>query len=134
MPRAKNDFDALIADRDKHRKFEREAVALAASENICRLMHEQGISRVELARRIGTSKSHVSQLLDGSRNMTLSTLADLAFALGHKIQIDVDALEGVFGDRQVGEMNYVGTIGQRCLPYRRKAMRTNIESNIPIAA
>ena len=50
-------------------------------------MEEQQVSKTDLARLVGTSKSHVTQLLSGSRNLTLRTLADLAFALGHKVEI-----------------------------------------------
>ena len=50
-------------------------------------MEEQQVSKTDLAQQVGTSKSHVTQLLSGSRNMTLRTLAELAFAVGHKVEI-----------------------------------------------
>lgn len=50
-------------------------------------MQNEKVSRAGLAKRIGKSKAFVTQLLSGSRNMTLHTFADLAFALGHKIEI-----------------------------------------------
>jgi len=72
-------------DPKRRRIYEREALAFEASELISRLMEEQQLSKTDLARLVGTSKSHVTQLLSGSRNMTVHTLADLAFALGHKV-------------------------------------------------
>lgn len=70
--------------------LEEERLILDATEAICRVMDEQGVSRVELARRIGASKGHVSQLLDGGRNMTLRTLARLASALEHRAHVDIE--------------------------------------------
>ncbi len=44
-------------------------------------MEQAGVSKSELARRLGTSKGHITQLLGGSRNMTLRTLADICHVL-----------------------------------------------------
>ena len=87
MAQLKDHFQDFISDPKRRRIYEREALAFAASELISRLMEEQQVSKTDLARLVGTSKSHVTQLLSGSRNMTLRTLADLAFALGHKVEI-----------------------------------------------
>ena len=57
-------------------------------------MEEEGVTRAELAERIGTSRSHITQLLSGSRNLTVHTLSDLAFLLGHKIRLDYLPLSG----------------------------------------
>jgi transcriptional regulator with XRE-family HTH domain len=87
MAQLKDHFQDFISDPKRRRIYEREALAFEAAELISRLMEEQQVSKTDLARRVGTSKSHVTQLLSGSRNMTLRTLADLAFALGHKVEI-----------------------------------------------
>jgi transcriptional regulator with XRE-family HTH domain len=71
---------------------EEERLILEASELIHRLMGEEGVSRSGLARLIGKSKGHISQLLDGRRNMTLRTLAQLAYALDHRISLDAGPL------------------------------------------
>jgi transcriptional regulator with XRE-family HTH domain len=86
MAQLKDHFQEFISDPKRRRIYEREALAFEASELISRLMEEQQVSKTDLARLVGTSKSHVTQLLSGSRNMTVHTLADLAFALGHKVE------------------------------------------------
>lgn len=53
------------------------------TEAICEMIEKEGISRQELANRIGRTKGFVSQLLNGSRNMTLNTLAEIVVALGY---------------------------------------------------
>jgi hypothetical protein len=80
-------FQDFVADPERRRIYEREALAFDASELISELMEKQDVSKSKLAHLAGTSKSHVTQLLSGSRNMTMHTLADLAFVLGHKVEI-----------------------------------------------
>ena len=87
MAQLKDHFQDFISDPKRRRIYEREALAFEASELISRLMEERQVSKTDLARLVGTSKSHITQLLSGSRNMTMHTLADLAFALGRKVEI-----------------------------------------------
>lgn len=69
------------------RYFVQEELILEATESIWEQLNSQGVTKTELAEKLGTSQSHVTQLLSGSRNMTLRTLADIAFALGRKVRI-----------------------------------------------
>ena len=63
---------------------ERGDLIMDVTEAICGILESEGIERKELAVRIGKTKSYVSQVLNGSRNMTLATVADIALALGYK--------------------------------------------------
>ena len=60
------------------------------TEDILVALEKLEVSQKELARRLGKSQSHVSQLLDGSRNMTLGTLSDIALTIGADIKIKFD--------------------------------------------
>jgi transcriptional regulator with XRE-family HTH domain len=73
--------------------FEAERLILNATELILGLMEHEGLTRSGLAERIGKSKGHVSQLLNGERNMTLRTLAEIAHAVGHRIEVRVSDLQ-----------------------------------------
>jgi transcriptional regulator with XRE-family HTH domain len=64
-----------------------EGVLIAATERICELMERHGISRSELARRLGKSRAYVTRLLNGQPNMTLKTLTQIAVALGEGIDV-----------------------------------------------
>jgi hypothetical protein len=44
-----------------------------------------GMTRAEVARVLGTTKSYVSQVLNGSTNMTLKTLGALLWAAGQQV-------------------------------------------------
>jgi hypothetical protein len=87
-----SDYDCLVAQ---------ETLILEATEEVCRVMEpsedchpSQGVTRKELAKRLGCGKSHVTQLLSGERNLTLRTVADLASALGHKATITFEPILG----------------------------------------
>ncbi|WP_135184441.1 helix-turn-helix domain-containing protein [Raoultella terrigena] len=59
-----------------------ERLIFNTTEDILLAMQDTGINHTELARKLGKSKAFVSQTLDGTRNMTLKTLADISYALG----------------------------------------------------
>ena len=84
-----------MAKRSEHyqQMVEQETLILEATELICMLLEKDGVSRVELAEKLDKTKALISQLLNGHRNMTLRTLADMAFALGYRIKVDVERLE-----------------------------------------
>ena len=59
------------------------------TEDVCRLMEEQKVSRAELARRLGTSRAYVTKLLGGNANFTLHTMTKVAMALGAAVHVHV---------------------------------------------
>jgi transcriptional regulator with XRE-family HTH domain len=65
-------------------ELEQERFILDATEMICELMIEAGVSKSELAARLGKTKGFVTQLLSGNRNFTLRTLSDVLVALGSR--------------------------------------------------
>jgi transcriptional regulator with XRE-family HTH domain len=56
-------------------------------------MRERGLSRAELAARMGVSPGRVSQILSGGENLTLRTLAALSTALDARFGIELTALK-----------------------------------------
>ena len=79
-------------DPEFRRFYEEERLILWATEEIAAAMVDQGISRADIAEKIGTSRANVTQLLSGSRNMTLRSLARLAHACGLRATIHLEAL------------------------------------------
>lgn len=60
---------------------------MEVTETLCELLEKEKISRKELAERLGKSKGFVSQLLNGGRNLTLRTVADILYVLGYNVTI-----------------------------------------------
>jgi len=67
---------------NRTRDLARGSYLFRVTEDILVAMEDLGISKSELARKLGISKSRISQLLKGSSNMTIGTLSDIAFELG----------------------------------------------------
>jgi transcriptional regulator with XRE-family HTH domain len=80
-------YEELQSDPEGARLLAQEGLILDATERIVELMIESGVTRTEMAERLGKSKAYITQLLSGSRNMTLRTLADLFHVLGHQVSL-----------------------------------------------
>lgn len=52
-------------------------------------MRERGLTRADLASRMGVSPGRISQVLSGGENLTLRTLASLATALDARFEMDL---------------------------------------------
>ena len=83
----KSDFEILSANPEFRKSLAVESLVLEAGELIARLMESRGVNRAELARRLGKSRAWVTQLLNGRANLTLKTLAEVAWALGAEVQL-----------------------------------------------
>ena len=84
-------------DTEYERLLAEEAFILDSTELISELMLEKGLTRAELAKLIGKTRGFVSQVLAGNRNMTLRTLADLAYALDARVNVFAQPQERVNG-------------------------------------
>lgn len=67
---------------NRERDMARGAHLFRVTEDILVAMEDLGITKSELAKRLGNSKSRITQLLSGDSNMTIGTLADISFELG----------------------------------------------------
>ncbi len=63
------------------RLVRQEALILEVTEKLTQALDEAGITRTELAERLGRTPGYVSQVFGGGRNLTLRTVADIAAAL-----------------------------------------------------
>ncbi len=70
--------------------FAQEKLIFDLTEELCRYMEENGVTRSELAERMGRTRGFVSQILNGGRNFTLRTLADVIRALGPELTIQLN--------------------------------------------
>lgn len=70
-----------------------EGLVTEAGEFIARLMQEQGVTKAELARRLGRSRAYITQMVSGSANLTVRTLAEVAYALGAEVKLEAVPVE-----------------------------------------
>jgi len=115
---------SVIKDMDdpEFRKLlAQEELILEVTEVLCGLLEQEKISRKELADRLGKSKGFVSQLLNGGRNLTLRTVADILHVLGYKVSI-TPYKEEIQGEK--GETS----ARQKGAPGAKEAQRANLRS------
>ena len=79
--RMQTTLDTLSRDDEFRREFAEESFVLDCLEKVCAWMEREGVSRAELAKRLGTSRANVTQMLRG-RNVSLRTIAGVAYVLG----------------------------------------------------
>lgn len=53
----------------------------------CALIHHSGVSRAELAEKLDWKLSRISKVLNGSQNLTIKTMVELAVALDYDFDI-----------------------------------------------
>src|SRR6202034_327454 len=70
------------------------ALVTRLTNEITWYMRERGITRADLAGRMGVSPGRVSQILGGGENLTLRTLAAMSTALDARFDIELSALTG----------------------------------------
>jgi transcriptional regulator with XRE-family HTH domain len=62
---------------------------IAFTEDLARAMEEKGVSRAELARRIGSSQAYITKVLRGNVNFTMATMVKLARALDMELKLNL---------------------------------------------
>jgi transcriptional regulator with XRE-family HTH domain len=90
---APTDYERIEAEPKRRPALRREELILEVTEALTQAMAAAGVTRAELARRLGSTRGHVTQLLAGGRNLTLGTIAEIADALGCSVDVRVAADE-----------------------------------------
>jgi transcriptional regulator with XRE-family HTH domain len=86
---AKEMFTTRDFSTNEERIFAREELVFNVTEDLLVIMEDLNITKAQLAKKLGKSKSFVTQVLSGSRNMTLGSFSDICFALGFKPTVKV---------------------------------------------
>ena len=69
--------------------FLTETTILDLTEKIVHKMQRAGLSRADLAQKLGVSKPFVTKLLNGNPNMTIKTMASIAHALECELNVEL---------------------------------------------
>ena len=86
----------LREDRELSKLTSQEELILNVTELVLEKMEQKSVSKSQLAHMLDTNKSHITQLLRGSRNMTLRTVSDIFFELDCKLKIEAVPSENCF--------------------------------------
>lgn len=74
--------EEVTATPEGRRAFEEEVLIGEVTDTIAGLLESSSVSQRELARRLGVTEGRVSQILSGTGNLRLRSVAAVAWALG----------------------------------------------------
>ncbi len=92
MSTSMTEVERFTSEPENMRLYQQERVILETSDLISDLLDRTGVTKAELAERLGRSKSYVTQLLNGRANMTLRTISDVMWALDSNLVISAAPL------------------------------------------
>jgi len=87
---AGGNFDDFLHEQGIFEEINAQAVKKVISWQIAEEMKRQGLSKVTMAKRMGTSRSSLERLLDPANDaLALSTLTRAASVLGKEVQVNL---------------------------------------------
>jgi len=88
-------LDRQLRDPEFRRLFQEEKLILDVTEQVSQALEERQLSRADLSRLLGKTRGYVTQVLSGSTNLTLRTVADVMTALGFEMGVSREPLKGI---------------------------------------
>lgn len=82
-------FSRLESEYANDPQYILHGLLLDITDDICRAIHEQGISRSELAERLGVTRQYVTKFLNTPQNTRLETIVQFATALGLTVDVSL---------------------------------------------
>jgi len=83
----KQEYLDLLREAEASNEYWTETAIADFTEELCRLMESKGISRSQLAAKIGHSPAYITKALRGNVNFTLATMTEFARALDAVVRI-----------------------------------------------
>ena len=87
MNRNKSWIEEQLQDPEFRRELAMERGGFEFVEQLEHVLSESGLSRSDLARRLGKSAAHITQALRRGRNLTIKTMVEIAGAVDHDVHI-----------------------------------------------
>lgn len=84
-------FNFADADQEarKNPAYWQEGIILEVTRHVINELAIQNLTQADLASRLGVKPAYISRVLRGHENLTLQTLAKIAFVLGKKWQFSL---------------------------------------------
>ena len=98
-------FEHEFGSFSEEKSFAREELIYNVTEDILVIMEDMAVSKADLAKKLGKSKSYVTQVLSGKRNMTLGSFSDICVTLGIKPKITLPVDPKGFSDDEVFDVD-----------------------------
>ena len=79
-------IDNLVYGSEEMKLYLQEMLILEFTEIACEAMALAGITKEDLAEKLGRSKGYVTLMLDGRARLTIRQMSDIMFYLGMKAE------------------------------------------------
>ncbi|MBX9658875.1 MAG: helix-turn-helix domain-containing protein [Nitrospiraceae bacterium] len=76
-------------------EYRLEKILFEVAEQVCKLIESQGMTRSELAKRLGVTPAYITKILNGNPNLTIKSLLMLSEALGQTLDIHFEPKLGI---------------------------------------
>jgi DNA-binding Xre family transcriptional regulator len=87
-PHIGSSLDDFLKEEGLYEDATNYAVKRVFAWQVEKAMHEQGITKAAMARRMGTSRAHLDRLLDPNNDkVQLDTVQRAARAVGHRVRL-----------------------------------------------
>jgi DNA-binding Xre family transcriptional regulator len=87
-------FDEFLREDDLLEEVTAVAIKRVVAHQLAALMKEQGLTKVEMARRMDTSRAALDRLLDPENpSVTLQTLQSAAAAVGGRLRVQLEFVD-----------------------------------------
>ena len=91
-------FDEFLREEDLLEEANAVAIKRVVAHQLATLMEEQGLTKVEMARRMETSRAALDRLLDPENpSVTLQTLQSAAAAVGGRLRVQLEFVNPATG-------------------------------------
>ena len=79
-------IDNLVCGSEEMKLYLQEMLILEFTEAACEAREKAGMSKEDLALKLGRSKGYVTLMLDGRTRLTIRQMSDIMFYLGMKAE------------------------------------------------
>jgi len=105
---------ADIPDLTQNPAFTADLLKGSVTEDILRAMEEEGLSRNQLAQRLGKSRQYVGRVLNENANFTMERIAEFACALNRQVAIRMHRSSETYAVRALDDDDVSGQSYHRC--------------------
>jgi transcriptional regulator with XRE-family HTH domain len=86
----KKSFKELLSEARERDTYWAASMILDFTEGLHRIMEANGVTRSDLARRLGVSPAYITKVLRGNVNFTIDSMVRLVRAAGGEVHVQVE--------------------------------------------
>lgn len=88
-------YEKFYSKSDENRKIlAREELIFQITDAICAIMEKKGVTKYEIAQKLGLSKRRIDSVLNCNRYTTVSDISDIAYVLGFEVWVTFKERKG----------------------------------------